>query len=1254
MADAGEPDLFADVQAAPPASSQPQASAEPDLFAGVAPAASAAPGAPAAPTAAPSAPNPQAQSDAQTIVGNEEGQVPDWARGALDDALGLGVGATKGLFAAKDFFASGGGLWGTPPAEQDRSQYRQTVDALSNTLSAKGGLGYSFAEGTGQVAVGLLGASKFQWGGAAVKTGIAAIATAASFEPHAANLANLAQSVPGLNGPITQFFASNENDSAFLGYAKNAMVSLGFEGATVAAFLGASKLLKALRGGDADAISSAHADLEQTLQDRGGGEWTSTTPPESSSPSASASEPSATSPSPSADASGGTVPPPSGELPPPAPSASAAADVRQVASPTEGAAQIGQGLPPAAKLFNIDDDALGRIIDSSQKDVEAISKFGSWDAAIAAGHTFGGEDRIPWQVIGGTNLGTPETALDAFIARVRDNLRGSMDDMKGGEVQTDAMNARAVAQRANLWNQDPAALMGLLQSAGARSSQLRADMQAGFLVAQRALQDAWTLSQRIKLGDLGEWGGSRDAAIEALRQQAQVGATAFGAANSVLSNAARTMRGAGAQFRLTPEMVRNLQSLDGDSLVQLFDGTSGDPMALTRAVQPTMWQRALEGIHFYYVNGLISNPLTHAVIAASNTFQVFGRPGMRMAGSLLNGSWDTAGRQAAEAYGHMASSVPEALDAAWRAFKAGDSIIAPHDVSAAMDRASGGSAVSSGIGQTIAQMPWVPLDNEWSYLKNIGIALAKTGAVPSRAVSFQDEFVKQIVYRSEVQASALVEGSAQGMTGDGLAQYVKGKLFSAFDEYGRATDMAALNKAKIATYQNDLVPGTQGAKAQQYFAGNPYPRFIVPFLRTPVNLFRQSVQLTPGLNLLQTEYRKAFFNAADKGAQAQAYGQMMMGSLLMASAGLLAYQGYVTGDEPSDPKLASDAMATGWRPHSIVIPHADGTKTYIPFDRYDPIMMPMAMAANIVSVLNSPDEADQNKAEPMLAALGTVFLHQLTDKVYLQNFKDMLDTVQDPEHRLGPWAGKFASSFVPMSSALRLANPDPMMREAYDFHSALLGKMPGFSPDIAAKRDWAGDPVSVHKGLWLTTPEDAANAEVQRLALQQGASLGAPSAKARGGSDLRGITLAGDADPDGAGKNAYDRFQELAGHPERMPGAPAGAVPLRDAVTKLIQDPRYAKMPDGAPDEQGTKIAALTDLIRGYRKGALAFVGRDSNVRQAEYAETMRVAKANGYTMPNAPTATNTADGVINRLGRMIGISGMHAPSPATPNLGGP
>jgi hypothetical protein len=172
---------------------------------------------------------------------------------------------------------------------------------------------------------------------------------------------------------------------------------------------------------------------------------------------------------------------------------------------------------------------------------------------------------------------------------------------------------------------------------------------------------------------------------------------------------------------------------------------------------------------------------------------------------------------------------------------------------------------------------------------------------------------------------------------------------------------------------------------------------------------------------------------------------------------------------------------------------------------------------------------------------------------------------------------------------------------------------------------------------------------VQRLALQQGSSIGAPSAKAKGGADLRDITMAGDKDGAAKGMSAYDRYQELAGHPERMPGN-GNATPLRAAIGRLIATPQYQRLPDGSPDEPRTKIATLASIVSGYRKGALAYVGGDQNVRAAEYAETKRVATANGYASPNIPTAVNTTNSFLGELEEAVGMRGLQSPTGVTPS----
>ena len=220
----------------------------------------------------------------------------------------------------------------------------------------------------------------------------------------------------------------------------------------------------------------------------------------------------------------------------------------------------------------------------------------------------------------------------------------------------------------------------------------------------------------------------------------------------------------------------------------------------------------------------------------------------------------------------------------------------------------------------------------------------------------------------------------------------------------------------------------------------------------------------------------------------------------------------------------------------------------------------------------------------MLAAFSAAMIKQLTDKLYLQNIKNTIDAIQSPDHHAAKVAGGLAGNFVPYSSALHLINADPVMREADTFISAVLAKVPGFSQHFPARRDWAGDPITVHKGLWLDTPESKADAEVQRLALQQGSSIGAPSAKARGGADLRDITMAGDKDGAAKGMSAYDRYQELAGHPERMPGTGRGGTP-KGHGSNLSPPPSTRSCLMAAPMSRGRRLPPSPASSRATARG---------------------------------------------------------------------
>ena len=73
---------------------------------------------------------------------------------------------------------------------------------------------------------------------------------------------------------------------------------------------------------------------------------------------------------------------------------------------------------------------------------------------------------------------------------------------------------------------------------------------------------------------------------------------------------------------------------------------------------------------------------------------------------------------------------------------------------------------------------------------------------------------------------------------------------------------------------------------------------------------------------------------------------------------------------------------------------------------------------------------------------------------------------------------------------------------------SIMATVPGLSERLPARRDLFGDPLTVHKGLWVTGKDGLVDAEVRRMIDEaQVGPFGPPSYQQRG-VDLRDVTTA--------------------------------------------------------------------------------------------------------------------------------------------------
>ena len=245
-------------------------------------------------------------------------------------------GVARAAFATKDF------LTGGTPSEADKSPTRKAIEANANA-SADSSTVNSLVSGISQFAIGMLGVGKLKaltgaagvLEGTAVGSSIQAAAVgAAVFDPHGGNVANLIQSVPALQNPVTKYLAAGPDDSEALAMAKNAMLSIGLDAAVTGLFTAGMKSVKAIRGGNPEAIAAAHTELQDAVEAHGAAQDAKEVSPAPINDNAAAT---------------GTIANDTG-------APGAAADVRVVDNATQGAkAATGEPLPAAPKLLQLDD-----------------------------------------------------------------------------------------------------------------------------------------------------------------------------------------------------------------------------------------------------------------------------------------------------------------------------------------------------------------------------------------------------------------------------------------------------------------------------------------------------------------------------------------------------------------------------------------------------------------------------------------------------------------------------------------------------------------------------------------------------------------------------------------------------------------------------------------------------------------------------------------------------------------------------------
>jgi len=603
-------------------------------------------------------------------------------------------------------------------------------------------------------------------------------------------------------------------------------------------------------------------------------------------------------------------------------------------------------------------------------------------------------------------------------------------------------------------------------------------------------------------------------------------------------------------------------------------------MAFAKAALKPTWGDMMYEI---WVNGLLSGPITHSTNIISNAATLLWNIPERQVASLIKPGSVRPG-EAAAMIGGVVESVGDAWRLAWKAFKQD----APQFGASKLENMPRQAITADAL--EVTGIPGRAIDflasavglGQGKWLDKMGTGIR----LPGRFLMAGDDFFKSIAFRAELRSlakrQAFREVNELGLTGKEAARKAKEIEQKILTDPPETIKQDAQEFAAYTTFTREL--GTAGSAVQNAVQNVPFGRVVLPFIRTPANIFKFAGERTP-LALASKAVRDEM--AAGGERQALALAKIGLGSMTMAYMATLAANGSITGGGPKDKVLRKQMELEGWQPYSI-----KAGNEWVSFARIEPLGSLIGMAADAADLMGQLGTKDSAE---LASALTVAMSRNVANKTFVKGLAGTLNAVTSQDvHVVKSFLEKELPTLMPYSSAMGQTAKvvDPVMRDVKSLLDAFQAKVPGYSADLPPQRNLYGDKVLLQGGMGpdLFSPlyvreikNDPVAHELSRLAYP----FAMPA------RNIDGIDLP---------PKLYDRYAELAGKGSDKTGNQT----LQAALNETMQTGIYKQAADG-PD--GGKVTLIKATINRFREmAALQLEQENKDFAQARQTQRMRAA----------------------------------------------
>ena len=757
------------------------------------------------------------------------------------------------------------------------------------------------------------------------------------------------------------------------------------------------------------------------------------------------------------------------------------------------------------------------------------------------------------------------------MAAVKHVMEREFLEMRGGDVQrwstVKAQTTRRVRHMADMLGQDPEKFLNEMKNG--------LNVPAHKLAAEIAAKDQMLLAMELELKELsgmittGKVTGNYQSIEEvmmAFNARREIAANVLMSADAARANVGRALNAMKMTRVADPklrEMIKNSAENSDARAVAKAISESDQPLKTALGLGKSL-QKTMDMVNHYRINALLSGVGTQQVNmigTAANSVMI---PLQQIMGGQVKHGLRTLAYQ-------LSSSL-EAMKMATTAFKEDTSIL---------DVLSTKFDMNNDIGKGSKSLPM------------------KIVSLPSRFLLSMDEFFKQSTYRGRVMADAAMEADNAGLKGAKRAEFIQDYIAKSFGSNGEAIRAGALLQSQRASFTEALEAGSMGQKFQSLGRGEGVGaamfRFILPFVRTPINILSQSFQNMPVLQFASKRFRDDLAST-DPLLRAQAKGKIMTGVAITSVGYFLAGRGDFTGSGPTDFRIRAEWLKNN-QPYSIKIQRDDGSFYWFSYQRFEPLANVLSIFADVNEIVRDPYNERETSKMHITAALTLAIAENTVNKTFTKGLADTFGMMTGDPIKSEKAFLNMVGSFVP--NILNQTNGDEAFREVRSVTDTLLSRT-GLYEDVDPKRNVLGEiimrPTNKMDPMGLSNignyrEEDAVIAELSRVSMKDGSAF----------SQLSNTIFIG-----GKNENLKDMpykdgpqsiFDKLL---EQTESTQIDGMTVREKLAEVMATEGYKKAIDGTSGlgSKGTKGQIIGKVIKAYRDKAKSEI--------PEYAELLR------------------------------------------------